>query len=210
MRKKRISHNCIRRISIYVRELEKLERDNIEFLSSKELGDSVGYKPSQIRKDLSFFGQFGKVGRGYEVKELKNKLSNILGIQRKFRKVAIVGVGNLGSALLYYPGFKKHGFRIIAAFDNNPKKVNKKKEGIYIRPVSELPSIVKGKKIDIGIITVPASSAQEIANLLVDSGIRAILNFAPVRLEIPEDIILEDVDLTVELESLAYFLTESK
>lgn len=206
----KVSHNCIRRISIYVRELEKLEMQGRKFISSSKLGQYLGCKPSQIRKDLSFFGQFGKVGQGYEVKRLKNELLNILGIQKRFHKVGIVGIGNLGSALLYYPGFQKHGFKIKAAFDNDPKKINKTKKGICIRPVSKLPDIVKDENIDIGIIAVPADSAQKIANLLVDSGIRAILNFAPASIELPDGIVLKDVDLTVELESLAYYLTEIK
>jgi len=189
-----------------VRELERLEIEGKKFISSRELGNLLGYKPSQIRKDLSFFGQFGKVGRGYEVKRLKNRLSNILGIQKKIRKVVIVGVGNLGSALLFYPGFQEHGFKIVTLFDNDPKKINTHKKGIHIESVSELPNVVCNQSIDIGIITVPAKSAQKIANLLIDSGIKAILNFAPVSLEVPKNIILKDVDLTVELESLAYYL----
>jgi len=209
MEKPKIPYNCIRRVSVYVRELERLDAKGRSFISSSQLGDLLGYKPSQIRKDLSFFGQFGEIGHGYNIKRLKNKLLNILGIQKKFYKVAVVGVGNLGSALLNYPGFRKHGFRIVEAFDQDSKKINTTKGGISIKSVSKLPQLVKSKKIDIGIITVPVSAAQKIADLLVASGIKAIFNFAPINLELPKKIILKDIDLNIELESLAYYLKKN-
>ncbi|MFH1954372.1 MAG: redox-sensing transcriptional repressor Rex [Pseudomonadota bacterium] len=204
--KKKIAEVAIARLSIYNRALGELEREGVEIISSDELGDRIGCSAAQIRKDLSCFGEFGETGKGYYVRDLKDAISRILGVDRKWN-VALVGAGHLGSALLTYPGFREHGFNIVAVFDNDLRKIGKKWEDIVIQDISELPKTVKERDIRIGIITVPAGVSQEIANMLTSCGVRAILNFAPARITIPEGVELRNADLSTELECLSYFLT---
>jgi redox-sensing transcriptional repressor len=207
--KKRIGQTVVPRLSTYNRVLDKLDREGVEIISSEELGERTGYSAAQIRKDLSFFGEFGQVGKGYYVKELKDAISQILGLDRTWN-VALVGAGNLGSALLAYPGFRERGFKIVAVFDNDLRKIGKKWEDVILHDISEIAKKVKEKEIQIGIIAVPAEAAQRVANMLVFSGIRAILNFAPVRIVVPEDVELRSAELSSELECLSYFLTNDK
>ncbi len=204
--KKRIAQTVIPRLSTYNRALDELYRENVEIISSEELGRRVGYSAAQIRKDLSFFGEFGKAGKGYYVKELKDTISQILGLDRTWN-VALVGAGNLGSALLAYPGFKKRGFRIVAVFDSDLRKIGKKWEDVVLHDISEMAEKVKEQDIQIGIIAVPAEAAQQVADMLVFSGIRAILNFAPARILVPEDVELRTAELSSELECLSFFLS---
>jgi redox-sensing transcriptional repressor len=207
--KKRIAQTVVPRLSTYNRVLDKLDREGVEIISSEELGERTGYSAAQIRKDLSFFGEFGQVGRGYYVKELKDAISQILGLDRTWN-VALVGAGNLGSALLAYPGFRERGFKIAAVFDNDLRKIGKKWEDVVLHDISEIPERAKEEEIQIGIIAVPAEAAQRVANMLISSGIRAILNFAPVRIVVPEDVELRSAELSSELECLSYFLTNEK
>ncbi len=207
--KKRIAQTVVPRLSTYNRVLDKLDGEGMEIVSSEELGEMTGYSAAQIRKDLSFFGEFGSVGKGYYVKELKDAISKILGLDRTWN-VALVGAGNLGSALLAYPGFKERGFEIVAVFDNDLRKIGKKWEDVTLRDISEIEEEVKEKDIHIGIIAVPTEAAQRVANVLISSGIRAILNFAPVRIVVPEDVELRSTRLSSELECLSYFLTNDK
>jgi len=207
--KKRIAQTVVPRLSTYNRVLDKLYRKGVEIISSEELGERTGYSAAQIRKDLSFFGEFGQAGKGYYVKELKDAISQILGLDRTWN-VALVGAGNLGSALLAYPGFKERGFKIVAVFDNDLRKIGKKWEDVVLHDISEIEEKVKEKEIQIGIIAVPAEAAQRVVNMLVSSGIRAILNFAPVRIVVPEDVELRGAELSSELECLSYFLTNEK
>ena len=203
---KKIAEATIFRLSIYNRTLHKLEREGVEIISSFEMGDKIGYSANQIRKDLSFFGYFGKTGKGYYVRDLINAISRILGVDRKW-DLALVGAGNLGAALFSYPGFEDRGFNIVAVFDNDLRKIGKRLENIVIQDISELPKTVKGLNIRIGVITVPAKVSQGIANLLTSSGVRAILNFAPSVITVPEGVELRNVDPCMKLECLTYLLT---
>ncbi len=205
-RKIKPSEVIIPRLSIYVRVLSELEERRKETVSSSELAKITGFSDAQIRKDLSFLGQLGISGTGYEVKHLQEVLSQVLGLSSQW-KVVLVGVGNLGSALLAYPGFKKQGFNIVAVFDNDLRKMGKNWEGVVVRDVGELVDTVKSAGIKIGIITVPASEAQRVADDLLKAGVESILNFAPVRLKLPKKVKLRNVDLTMELEHFSCFLT---
>ena len=204
--KRKIAEAAITRLSIYNRALGKIEKQGVEIISSGELGDMVGCSSAQIRKDLSCFGEFGEIGKGYFVRDLKDAISQILGVDRKWN-VALAGAGHLGSALLAYAEFRDRGFDIVAVFDNDLAKIGKKWEDIVIQDVSELPKTVKEQDIRIGIITAPAQVSQEIVNMFTSCGVRAILNFAPVSISVAEGVELRNVDLSTELECLSYFLT---
>ncbi len=204
--KRRVAEAVVARLSTCCRALDELDREGVEIISSEELGERAGYSAAQIRKDLSSFGEFGKVGKGYYVKELKETICQILGIDRTWN-VALAGAGNLGSALLAYPGFKERGFKIVAVFDNDLRKIGKKWENIILQDVSEMTEKIREQDIQIGIIAVPAAVAQGVADMLVFNGIRAILNFAPTRIVVPEGVRLRTADLSRELECLSYFLT---
>lgn len=204
--KRRVAEAVVARLSTCCRALDELDREGVEIISSDELGERAGYSAAQIRKDLSSFGEFGKVGKGYYVKELKETICQILGIDRTWN-VALAGAGNLGSALLAYPGFKERGFKIVAVFDNDLRKIGKKWENIILQDVSEMTEKIREQDIQIGIIAVPAAVAQGVADMLVFNGIRAILNFAPTRIVVPEGVRLRTADLSRELECLSYFLT---
>lgn len=201
----KIPEVVIRRLSIYSRALSVLLEENVKMTSSVSLAKKVDVTAAQIRKDLASFGQFGRRGSGYEVIKLKHTIDRILGVDMP-RKVALVGVGNLGSALLGYRGLKDHNFQIVAAFDTDPKKIDSVFNSVPIYGFFDLKRIVAEKEVEIGIISVPSDSAQEVLNNLVQSGIRAILNFAPARLQSPVSVKLKNVDLSIELESLSYFL----
>ena len=183
-------------------------RDRRSVISSKELAAVSGINPAQVRKDLAHFGQFGQRGIGYDVKTLDAKMRDILGLHRVWR-IALVGAGNLGTALLQYGGFSKAGFKIEAAFDVDPSKVGWELEGVRIWATPAIRQVVREKKIEIGVIAVPASQAQRVADDLVDAGVRAILNFAPCVLTVPKSVLVRGVDLASELEHLTYFLEKS-
>jgi len=202
----RIPDMVIRRLSIYSRVLSTLVEKDIDLVSSEELGRLSDCPGTQVRKDLAYFGQFGTRGVGYRSSELKSEISKILGTDRRWN-VALVGVGHLGTALLAHERFKKHGFDIIAGFDVDKSKVGQKFHGVEIKDISELGKNISEKRIKIAVITVPAQSAQTVADLLVDAGVEAILNFAPVNLSVPQNVILKNVDLSLELEGLSFFLT---
>lgn len=197
----------IPRISLYYRVL--LSAKNTSVISSQELSGLTGCSAAQIRKDLAYFGQFGTRGRGYIIEELKDQLRKILGIDRNWA-VVLVGVGNLGSALLAYKGFKGQGFNIKYAFDNDKRKIDKVKQGIKIRDIKDLKKIVGANKLSMAIVAVPHESAQDVIDKLISSGIKAILNFAPIRPKVPKgpkDVEVLNIDLSMELERLTYFLT---
>jgi redox-sensing transcriptional repressor len=209
MPNKKIPESTISRLFVYLRELTELLKVNIPTISSAELGDRLNLSDSQVRKDLGYFGQFGTSGSGYNVQDLKNALEKILG-KHKSWNVAVVGVGHLGSALLAYPGFKEHNLAVVAAFDSSSRKVGKKISGITIASTADMPQVIKNKKVSIGIIAVPAKNAQDVAQNLINSGIECVLNFAPTRLNVPENIKVKNVDVSVELETLSYFLANKK
>ncbi|MFH1836870.1 MAG: redox-sensing transcriptional repressor Rex [Candidatus Omnitrophota bacterium] len=202
---KKIPHSVISRLFVYLRELTELDKLNIRVVSSAELGERTNLSDTQVRKDLGYFGQFGVSGSGYNISKLKNALENIL-TKDKDLNVAVVGTGKLASALLAYPGFEKHGLKIVSAFDKSKSKIGKKIGDIFVQPVDELEKVVKKKHIVIGIITTPAQFAQEIADKLVNAGVKCILNFAPATLNIPKNVKIKDIDLSRELETLSYFL----
>jgi len=194
----------IERLSIYLRALGKITDDSV--LSSQGLGALVGTTDAQVRKDLAYFGEFGIPGQGYHVGKLKEEIIHILALDREWR-LALVGAGKLGTALLAYPGFKRKEFKIVAVFDNDPKKIGRKIGRITIQPVEEMEGILIKHEVKIGIITTPAEAAQSAVDKLVRGGVKGILNFAPTHLQVSEDVKVKNVDLSMELETLSYFLS---
>ena len=194
------------RLSVYLRCLNTLDAAGVKTISSKALAEQFQLNAAQIRKDLAYFGEFGVRGVGYYVKELKRHLRMILGLDRTVR-VAILGAGNLGLALADYPGFRQEGFAIVALFDTERSKIGRRsKGGVRIYDIGEFRKSVKRDSIDIAVVAVPADSAQGVVNAAVHAGIRAILNFSPGALKVPPEVKLKNVDLTVSLESLSFFL----
>ena len=194
------------RISRYLRHLEELQARGETTVSSRELGAALGVTAARVRKDLGYFGQFGFPGLGYKISNLIPEIKRILGTDR-FWNVALVGIGNLGNALLRYKGFVAHGFRIIALFDSNPLLVGRTVEDLVVEPVERIQELVREKSIELAILSVPQAAAQEVANLLVAAGIRGIYNFAPVFVSTPEEVGYVSIDLAVELEQLAFLVS---
>ena len=193
----------VARLSLYLRELQHLVRSGHATISSSQLGQRLGFSDAQVRKDLAYFGHFGYPGIGYRCPELILAVRGILGTDRVWT-VAMVGVGNLGQALLGYRGFATQGFRVVAAFDSDPAKVDRTVEGVPIHPLDRLTQIVRDEEITLGLIAVPATAAQGVADQLVEAGVVGILNFAPVTLSLPESVSLVGVDLATELEQLCF------
>lgn len=201
-----IPRKTIYRLSIYLRCLQRLKSNGIRTVSSDALAKAAGVKPTQLRKDLTYFGQFGTRGLGYDVEQLAAMITDLLGTKR-LQPVILVGVGNLGLALLSYRGFEQEGFEIVAAFDVNVVRRNKQiKQPIH--PMEKLEPFVRERGVRMAIITVPATSAQEVANRLVGCGIAGILNFAPIVLQVPEEVTVNNVNLAIELENLSYFIQD--
>lgn len=205
MKTYKISEAVVRRLPIYLRYLNELHLRNIKTVSSKELGIRLDLNPAQIRKDLAYFGEFGKKGIGYDVSYLIEKIRHILKLDRTIY-VALIGAGNLGHALCNYNTYLKDNMKIIAIFDNVPAKIGTKINQLTVQPMDELKETVKQKQIRVGIITVPASEAQQVADKFVEAGVEAILNFAPINLKVPPEIRVHYADFTTELHSLAYYL----
>lgn len=210
LKKKNIPSVTINRLSIYHRCLEKiLETQNEEYLkivSSFKIEEMTGINSAQIRKDLAYFGEFGKRGLGYPVIDLSRELKKILGLDKEW-SIIIAGAGNLGKALVKYKGFQKRGFIIKGIFDNNPSKIGKRLGHIFIYNIKEIKKFIQTENVSIGIIVVQADSAQEVANKMVAGGIKAILNFAPVHIVLPPEIKIHNVDLSIEFEGLTYYLS---
>ena len=206
--KKMISQATIDRLPLYFRTLQSVASEKITIISSDELGRRLDITPEQIRKDLATFGQFGRKGIGYDVRELKDRISNILGLQNHWR-LAIVGVGHLGGALANYVNFSSLGFTVVALFDKNKKVVGTEINGIKVNNVSALKRIVASKAVDIGIIAVPANAAQGVADSLVAAGVKGIWNFAPTKLTVPIRIPLVNEDLSVGLSALSYHMSNN-
>ena len=199
---------AVRRLSLYLRELEGFLKQNRQTTSSKELGEALGYTDAQVRKDLAYFGQFGHPGIGYRVDELIARIRSILGTDRPWNAL-VVGAGNLGQALLTYRGFAKKGFQVLAIFDNDPAKIGQQigaMPGMEILPVGQLAEIVAARNVRIGVITVPAEVAQSVADALVAAGVKGILNFAPASLTVPDGVSLASVELSGHLEQLAFHI----
>ena len=203
---KRIADSTVRRLSAYLRFLEDFENRGLETISSDELAQRGGTTSAQVRKDLSFFGSFGKRGLGYSVPELAGRLREILGLGKEW-KVIIIGAGKIGAALAQYRGFRQRGFLILAAYDSNEEKIGRKLEAIPVRDISQLERDVKQDHPDIAVLTVPADEAQRVLDRVVKTGIKAILNFAPTQLQAPPDVTVKTVNMAMELEGLSYALT---
>jgi redox-sensing transcriptional repressor len=203
---RKIADSTVRRLSLYLRFLEEFEDQGIATVSSDALALRGGTTSAQVRKDLSFFGSFGKRGLGYAVPELAGRLREILGLGRDYR-VILLGAGKIGSALVQYRGFQKRGFEIVGIFDVDPAKIGKRWNGTEVADISELEAKVKQQMVDIAVLVTPAEVAQDLADRIVKLGIKAILNFAPVQLAVPEDVTVKNVNLALELEALSYALT---
>ena len=191
------------RVSLYLRQLEAFQRQGATTVSSSQLGAALAINDAQVRKDLAFFGQFGYPGIGYRIEELSTALRRILGIDRDW-PLALVGLGNLGRALLKYRGFRNRGFRIVALFDNDPHKIGHAYDGMVVRPLDALAEAIRDQNISLAILSVPADAAQTVADQLVARGILGIFNFAPMPLIVPPSVSVVAVDLSVQLEHLAY------
>ncbi len=200
-----IPRKTIYRLSVYLRCLQRLRANDIQTVSSEALAKVAGVKPTQLRKDLTYFGQFGTRGLGYDVQQLARMITDLLGTS-SLQPVLLVGVGNLGTALLSYRGFQEEGFEIVAAFDAESRRFRDKKLPVPVHPMEALPEVAQSQHVKMAIITVPAMAAQEVTNTLVQSGITGILNFAPIVLVVPEDVMVSNVNLAIELENLSYFI----
>jgi len=205
MKKKKVPLATIPRLSLYYRAL--MERSDTQLISSQELAGLSGTSAAQVRKDLAYFGQFGAAGKGYRADFLKSSISRILGVDKDW-SVALVGIGNLGSALLSYKGFLRQGFHIVAAFDNDVEKIGKNFAGIVIQDIAALEDEIRRKKIKMAVVTVSQEAAQEVTDKLVKYGVKAILNFAPLRPGAPKGVEVHSIDLSIELEKLAFFLSQ--
>jgi len=202
-----VPRKTIYRLSVYLRCLARLKENQIQTVSSEALAKVAGVKPTQLRKDLTYLGQFGTRGRGYDVAGLSQMISDELGTTR-LQPVILIGVGNLGLALLSYRGFEKEGFEILAAFDSEPHRRRATRIPQPILPMEALPAFVQEHKVKMAILTVPAAAAQEVTNLLVGYGITGLLNFAPIVLHVSEAVMVNNVNLAIELENLSYFVND--
>ena len=205
MEKSSIPEVVVARLPVYIQKLNQLVREGREIVSSQEMAEHLGVSSAQIRKDLSFFGGFGKQGTGYNVINLLESLRGILNLNQIW-EVVLVGVGHLGQALLSYQGFSRNGFEIIMAFDNDPKIIGKTFAGIKVTDVNELQNHICPRGVPIAILTVPAGNAQEMADQLIRCGVKAILNYAPVTLKVPEGIRLANIDPVLSLQTITYYL----
>ena len=199
---------AVRRLSLYLRQLDTFKKRERRTISSKQLGESLGLTDAQVRKDFAYFGQFGHPGIGYRVDDLINELKKILGTDKTWN-VLLVGAGNLGRALLAYRGFEQKSFKLVAVFDSDQSKVGKKHGSFDIQSMNNLATVVEQENIKLAMIAVPAENAQDVADALVAAGIRGILNFAPVSLTVPEKVALNAVDLAVQLEQLSFQVSVS-
>ncbi len=200
-----IPRPTIERLPLYLRCLSRLDDNGVDVVSSEELGRVLGVTSVQIRKDLAYFGEFGRRGVGYDVRELIRQIKEILGVNRT-HKLALVGAGHLGQALARYEGFSEYGFSVGAIFDADPSKVGGDISGYLVLPAASLEEVVREQEMDVGVITVPASAAQKVAEQLVKGGVKAIWNFAPIRLEVPANVEVRQENLTVGLLALSYYL----
>jgi redox-sensing transcriptional repressor len=206
--KKKISESTIRRLSLYYRALSLLEKENYETISSRELAKREKLTPAQVRKDLSFFGSFGTRGLGYPVTDLKERIAKILGIHRVWN-VAMIGVGNIGSALVSYKEFQKQGFAIKLVFDNDQRKIGSNHKGLIVSDIKDMPELLLEHNIEMVVLAVPAIVAQYIVDEVVRAGIKAILNFAPINLKVPPDVFVRNENMAMELEYLSFAISNN-
>ena len=203
---KRIADSTVRRLSAYLRFLEDFEGRGLTTISSEELARRGGTTSAQVRKDLSFFGSFGKRGLGYSVPELKKELREILGLGKEWR-VVIVGAGKIGAALAQYRGFRQRGFSILRAYDSNPAKIGTNVEGMQVADIAQMEKDFARELPDIVVLTIPAEAAQSVLDRVVKTGVKAVLNFAPTQLQAPADVTVKTVNMAMELEGLSFALT---
>jgi len=202
---RKVAESTVRRLSLYLRFLEEFEGQGIETVSSGALASRGSTTSAQVRKDLSFFGSFGKRGLGYPVPELADRLREILGLKQRYQ-VGMIGAGKIGSALVQYRGFRQRGFDIIAIFDSDPAKIGRHWNGLTIPSIDALEGEFGKRPMDMAVLVTPAEAAQPVTDRLVKLGIKAILNFAPVQLVVPDDVVVKTVNLALELETLSYAL----
>ncbi len=195
----------IRRLPLYLRTLRLLEEQGQTVTSSQEIGDKLGISATQIRKDLSYFGEFGKQGTGYDIRYLKEQLRQILQVDQNWN-LALIGAGDLGRAILRYSGFAQAGFSIVALLDKDAEKIGKRMGRLEVMDISRLPEVISAYGIKIAIIAVPTGDAQQVADVLVEVGVKAILSYAPIPLSLPEDVRVEHIDPVVGLQSMTYYL----
>jgi len=193
----------VTRLSLYLRELQHIHHQGDETVSSTQLGGRLGFSDAQVRKDFAYFGQFGRPGIGYRCEELIAAIRTIMGADLNW-PIALVGAGNLGRALLRYKGFSERRFQIVSAFDTDPEKVGSQIEGVSVHPLDAIETVAAKEKFRLGIIATPAESAQHAADRLVAAGVSGVLNFAPVAINLPENICTAEVDLAIELEQLSF------
>jgi redox-sensing transcriptional repressor len=205
----RISESTVRRLSHYYRVLEEVQAEGKRMISSHRLAEREGITSAQVRKDLSYFGSFGRRGLGYNVEHLREQIRTILGLERRWR-VALVGAGNIGSALLAYRGFQKQGFDIVAVFDRDSARVGQRLGSHVVQDIARLTAVATMDGFDIGVVATPIQAAQEVADALVQAGVRGILNFAPRKLFVPDHVALRTVDMAMEFESLSFALTQAR
>jgi redox-sensing transcriptional repressor len=204
--KAEIPRKAVYRLSVYLRCLQRLKTNEIRTVSSEALAKAARVKSTQLRKDLTYFGQFGTRGLGYDVEQLSKMISDLLGTT-SLQPVILIGVGNLGLALLTYRGFEQEGFEIVAAFDSDTAR-KRDKTNVPIYGMDKIEEIIEKHNVRMAMITVPAAAAQEVTNRLVDAGISGILNFAPIVLHVPDDVMVNNVNLAIELENLSYFIQQ--
>ena len=204
---RKISESSIRRLSLYLRILERLERRGHRTVSSEQLAAHSDTTAAQVRKDLSLFGSFGKRGLGYEVAELAQRIRKILGLDRRWR-VALVGAGRIGSALVEYKGFSERGYDIVAILDIDSSKIGQRWSDLPVRHISEFDQIVQGERVEIVIVAVPSEAVPEVMDRVTGAGVRGILNFAPTPLRVPEGVTVKDVNMVMELEALSFALSQ--
>lgn len=202
-----IPPKTIYRMSIYLRCLHRLKQNQIQTVSSEALASAAGVKSTQLRKDLTYFGQFGTRGLGYDVDQLSTMIGDLLGTNR-LQPVVLIGAGHLGTALLSYRGFEQEGFELIAAFDIEPHRERDRPLNTPVHGMERLPRILRDRGVKMAILTVPAAAAQTVANQLVDAGISGILNFSPSILSLPDNVMVKNVNLAIELEHLSYFVQQ--
>ena len=203
---KRIADSTVRRLSLYLRFLEEFENAGLTTVSSEELAARGGTTSAQVRKDLSFFGSFGKRGLGYQVAELTQRMRRILGLERDWR-VIIVGIGKIGSALAQYEGFQQRGFRVVGLYDSDPAKIGREVYHLTVQPIESIAEENRERPVDIAVIAVPASAAQRVVDQVVAAGITGIMSFAPIQLHVPADVTLNTVNMGMELERLSFALS---
>lgn len=197
----------VARLPQYVRILKELLSAGVQVANSQQLGDHLQVTPAQIRKDLSYFGRFGKQGRGYSVRHLLEELQQILGLNEHWN-VVVIGVGRLGNAILSYPGFTPDGFHIVAALDSNPALIGQEVEGITVRSIQDLEKVVKAQNITIAVVAVPSKFTQQVIDDLVECGVRAILNYAPTSPQVPREVRIRNIDPVLSLQSMTFYLTK--